>query len=249
MSRPFLTAAWRHLLMINYEVDPHVLRPFVPRGTEIDLWTGRTFLSVVGFQFLDTRVRGLAIPGHRNFPEVNLRFYLQRSGSDGLRRGVAFVQELVPRKAIALIARWVYNERSVARPMRQDVQLPDPPGRPAGSVAYGWKALRRWYTIQAGIEGGPSLPAAGSEAQFITEHYWGYVCQRNGSTVEYQVEHPPWRVWQAARVEIDPELPDFYGPPFAEALRRPPSSAFVAEGSEVCVRAGQVLDRSRSLVG
>src|SRR5439155_9383088 len=95
--RPFLTAEWRDLAMLNYEVDPAVLRPRVPAGTELDAWRGRTFLSVVGFMFLDTRVLGIPIPLHRDFEEVNLRFYVRREASEGWRRGVVFVKELVPR--------------------------------------------------------------------------------------------------------------------------------------------------------
>jgi uncharacterized protein YqjF (DUF2071 family) len=242
MSQPFLTASWRHLLMINYEVDAGVLRPFVPRGTEIDLWNGRTFLSVVGFQFLDTRVHGLAIPGHRNFPEVNLRFYIMRKDSAGVRRGVAFIQELVPRRVVALVARWVYNENYHRLPMQQEVQPPDPPKRHAGIVAYRWRANGRSHAIEADIAGEPSLAAAGSEPWFITEHYWGYARQRNGTTLEYQVEHPPWRVWQPTQVAVDPDLATYYGSPFTDALRQAPSSAFVADGSEVSVYPGRPLD-------
>ncbi len=73
---PFLTAEWRDLLILNYEVAPEVLAPFIPRHTMLDLFEGRALVSLVGFNFLDTRVRGLAIPGHRNFEELNFRFYI-----------------------------------------------------------------------------------------------------------------------------------------------------------------------------
>ncbi len=78
---PFLTAEWRHLAMLNYEIDPVILRPFVPSGTELDSWNGKTYVSIVGFLFLKTRVRGLAIPFHQNFEEINLRFYVRRLGA------------------------------------------------------------------------------------------------------------------------------------------------------------------------
>jgi len=241
MPRPFLTATWRHLLMLNYEVDPALLRPFVPRGTEIDFWQGRTFVSVVGFEFLHTRVRGLAIPGHQNFPEINLRFYIKREDERGVQRGVGFIQELVPRLAIALVARWVYNEKYQALPMRADVRPPRLPQQEAGSVSYGWKSRGQWHTIGADIEGEPSPMMLNSEPWFIAEHYWGYARQRNGSTVEYQVEHPPWRVWLPTRVHIDPGLRSHYPAAFADTLRQSPSSVFVAEGSEVNVYPGRLL--------
>ena len=102
---PFLTAQWRHLVLINYEIAPEIVRPYVPRGTEIDSFDGRTYASLVGFLFLDTRLRGVPIPFHRNFEEVNLRLYVRRKGAEGWRRGVVFVREIVPRLALAWVAR------------------------------------------------------------------------------------------------------------------------------------------------
>src|SRR5471032_1969443 len=113
----FLTAEWRHLAMLNYEVDSKLLAPFVPHGTELDYWNGKTFVSVVGFLFQRTHVLGIPIPFHRNFEEVNLRFYVRRKADDGGRRAVVFIKELVPRSAIAFVARKFYNENYIALPM------------------------------------------------------------------------------------------------------------------------------------
>jgi uncharacterized protein len=116
----FLTADWRYLAMLNYAVDPQVITPLVPAETEIDFDNGETFLSVVGFLFLDTRLLGLPIPLHRDFEEVNLRFYVRRKLADTWRRGVVFIRELVPRPAIAAVARCFYGENYVALPMKND---------------------------------------------------------------------------------------------------------------------------------
>jgi uncharacterized protein YqjF (DUF2071 family) len=93
--KPFLTASWRYLAMLNYVVDPRIIAPLVPPGTEIDLENGESFISVVGFLFLDTRLLGLRIPLHRNFEEVNLRFYVRRKSAETWRRGVVFIRALV----------------------------------------------------------------------------------------------------------------------------------------------------------
>src|SRR5438105_8040607 len=119
--RPFLTANWRYLAMMNFVVDPKILERLVPAGTELDFHQGRTFVSVVGFLFLDTRVLGVPIPWHRDFEEVNLRFYVRRQAADGVRRGVVFIKEIVPRIAIAATARLLYGEKYVALPMRHDL--------------------------------------------------------------------------------------------------------------------------------
>jgi len=236
----FLTALWRDLVMLNYEVEPEILAALVPAGTELDLWQGRAMVSMVGFHFGRTRVLGLAIPGHCNFEEVNLRFYVRRDGPEGLRRGVVFVKEIVPRAAIAWVARTLYNENYVALPMRHRVAQEAASG--AKSVAYEWRQGGRWSRLRVATQGRSEIPPADSEATFITEHYWGYARQRDGGTVEYRVEHPQWRVRAAVESEFECDVAALYGAPFAGALSGPPASAFLADGSAVTVRRGLRLD-------
>lgn len=245
-AKKFLTAEWRRLAMVNYEIDPTVLSSRVPAGTELDSWDGRFLVSVVGFEFLRTRVFGIAIPFHCNFDEVNLRFYVRRRTDEGTRRGVVFVKELVPRAAIAWTARRFYNEDYVALPMRHDVRLPAIDSEESSSATYEWRLGQKWNRLTVDVAGPASLPSDESEETFITEHYWGYVSQRDGSTLEYQVEHPRWRVWRASRSELDCEVAALYGPEFVEVLSRRPTSAFVADGSAVTVRKGVRLAEFRT---
>ncbi len=231
----FLTAEWKHLAMLNYEIAPSVLAPYVPVGTELEVWNGRHLVSVVGFRFLRTRVLGIPIPFHRNFEEVNLRFYVRRKAEDGWRRGVVFIQEIVPRAAIAFLARTLYNEPYVALPMSHQIETK------AGSLnaaEYTWRFGGRENRLQLTVRGKPQPLREGSEAEFITEHYWGYNTQHDGSTMEYRVEHPRWRVWDAATTRLDCDGAELYGPQFKDCLSRPPSSAFLAEGSAVTVSRG-----------
>jgi uncharacterized protein YqjF (DUF2071 family) len=240
-ERPFLTAQWRHLAMLNFEVSPDVLRPYVPAGTELDDFDGRTLMSIVGFRFLDTRVLGVAIPFHRHFDEVNLRFYVRRDAPEGRRRAVVFVRELVPRRAIAWTARACYDEPYLAVPMRHRIAMDSAAQGGVGAVAYEWRHGGRWHRLEAATAGPPALPAPGSEAEFVTEHYWGYTAQRDGGCIEYRVAHPQWRVWPATRASLDCDVAALYGAPFVDALSGRPRSAFVAEGSEIAVYAGRRL--------
>jgi uncharacterized protein len=242
----FLTAWWRYLAMLNYEVSPALLRPLVPAGTELDSWNGATLASMVGFRFLDTRVLGVPIPGHRDFDEVNLRFYVRRRGQDGgWRRAVVFVRELVPRRAIALVARWCYNEPYTAVPMRHELDMAAALDAGPGRAAYSWRLADRWHRLEVRTRGGPELPGPESEAAFVTEHYWGYTAQRDGGSKEYRVEHPPWRVWDAEGAELDCDVRAVYGAGFAECLGARPRSAFLAEGSAVTVSRGRRLGMAR----
>src|SRR5437660_12067381 len=155
--RPFLTANWRYLAMLNFVVDPKIVAPLVPPGTELDFENGETFLSVVGFLFLDTRLLGLSIPLHRDFEEVNLRFYVRKKSADTWRRGVVFVREMVPRRAIALVARAFYGERYLALPMKHDIEHFDL----KLNVEYPWRRGRNWESLKMSASGeSQSIPAA-----------------------------------------------------------------------------------------
>ena len=216
--QPFLTANWRYLAMLNYVVDPRLITPLVPAETEIDFENGETFLSVVGFLFLDTRLLGLPIPLHRDFEEVNLRFYVRRKSADTWRRGVVFIRELVPRRAIALVARTFYGENYVAVPMKHEIEHLAAPAsggqllRPSGDVVsktdrsswatqpvdatgcpwaqsgstnlkveYSWRRGRKWESLKMTATGEAQPIPAGSHAEFITEHYWGYTALRTAA--------------------------------------------------------------------
>jgi uncharacterized protein YqjF (DUF2071 family) len=226
------------LAMLNYAIDPCLLAALVPNGTELDEFEGRTYISLIGFRFLRTRVRGLWIPFHSDFDEVNLRFYVKRTVETEVRRGVVFVREIVPRYAIAKVAQMVYGERYLALPMRHRVAGPTSEG---GRVRaeYGWRADGRWNTLRMEAEGRPAIAPQGSLQQFITEHYWGYARQPDGRTLEYQVTHDPWRVWTATSASFEGNGTSIYGSEFAACLTRPADSAFLAEGSAVAVMKGR----------
>jgi len=226
--RPFLTANWRYLALLNFVVDPKIVVPLVPPGTEIDFENGETFLSIVGFLFLDTRLLGLPIPLHRDFEEVNLRFYVRKKSADTWRRGVVFVRELVPRRAIALVARTFYGENYVALPMKHQIDHVDL----KLSVEYSWRRGRKWESLKMSASGEPQTIAHGSHPEFITEHYWGYTRVRGGCS-EYRVEHPRWRMWNADTFQFNADVAALYGDQFVEPLSARPRSAFIADGSPI----------------
>jgi len=231
MLNVFLSAEWRYLAMLNYIVDQATLLPRVPPGTELDSHEGVTYASVVGFRFCKTRVCGLPIPFHQNFDEVNLRFYVRHKENGEWKRGVVFVKEIVPRWAIAWVARSLYGEPYASMPMRHRIDHQPSALR----VEYGWRRKGQWESVSAQAEGDPQAIASGSVEEFITEHYWGYTGRPKGTT-EYQVEHPRWRVWHAPKCAFTADVATLYGPEFVESLSRPPVSAFIAEGSAVRVR-------------
>lgn len=230
----FLTADWRRLAMLNYEIDPAALEPHTPAGVALDTWNGKHYISVVGLMFLNTRLYGVPVPFHRDFAEVNLRFYVRRRIGDETRRGVAFIKEIVPKHAIALVARAVYNENYAAMPMSHSVAREGA----AYTVGYRWGKPPEDSGIQVSVVGEPALLRDNTEEEFIAEHYWGYAAQRDGGTLEYEVEHPRWRIWRAENAALRCDVERLYGGEFASAISGPPASAFLAEGSPVIVRRG-----------
>lgn len=235
-ARVFLSAEWNWLAVLNYEIEPELLAPYVPKGVELDFdQQGKTYVSLVGFLFQNTRVLGWSLPGYRDFEELNLRFYVVRKGAGEPRRGVVFIKEIVPRLAVSTIARAWYNENYHTLPMRHRVPPANLAAQTAPEVLYEFYLRGAWNKIR--VKGHPEshLLEFGSHEAFILEHYWGYCRQRDGGTIEYRVEHPSWTVWPGAEAELDCDFAHLYGEPFTGVLSRRADSVFIARGSAVTV--------------
>lgn len=226
---PFLTAQWRNIVMANYEVDAAALIDRVPAGTTLDFWQGKTYVSLIGFQFLDARVLGAPIPFHQDFEEVNLRFYVRRVVGDEVRGAVVFIREVVPRQMVGGMARLLYREPYMVVPMQSDVTP-----HPVPMVTYRWQTGARWNTISARAEGVGAPPAPRTHEEFITIRHWGYNGQPGSDTLEYRVEHPRWNVWSARDVRIEADLAVLGGPELAGQLHKP-ASVLIADGSPITV--------------
>lgn len=237
----FLGAEWRQLLMLNYVVGPRILEPLLPRGTELDSWQGNHYLSLVGLMFLDTRVLGVVLPWYRQFEQVNLRFYVRRRVTGEWRRGVVFIKEIVPRRILALAARSLFHEPYEACPMMHQLDSGFCPRSPAGEIMYGWHLNGRWNRLSAVLSPPWQTLQAGSEAQFLSERYWGYTARRSGVTSEIRITHAPWRVCAVSRPHLACDVRAVYGSRFVEPLAGPPASAFVADGAPVEVHRPALL--------
>ncbi len=240
MAKTFLSAEWRKLIMANYAINPEILKKYVPPHTELDFYNGVCYVSVIGFMFLKTKLKGIPIPFHRNFEEVNLRFYVRHKDADGnYKRGAVFIKEIVPpsKFALAIVANAVYNEPYVTMPMRHEWTATADELR----VNYGWKKGKNWYSIDVITDNKTTEIALNSEEEFITEHYWGYTKIDNSRTSEYGVEHPRWRIYPIKSHTIKMNFEDLYGAEFAFLNEEKPVSVLLAEGSEIAVKDGKIL--------
>jgi len=234
MKRTFLDAQWRKLVMVNYAVNPEVLKKYLPFETELDLWNNTCYVSLVGFMFVDTKVLRMRIPFHINFEEINLRFYVKYKHTEGYKRGVVFIKEIVPRPALTLVANLLYNENYETLPTQHTWEEKSD----TLTVAYGWKKRGQWHTMKVNADKTPVDIKPDSEEEFITEHFWGYTKISNNITSEYEVAHPRWQIYPIRDYEVNVDFNMVYGADFALLQDVMPLSVYLAEGSEILVKQG-----------
>ncbi|WP_299884128.1 DUF2071 domain-containing protein [uncultured Lacinutrix sp.] len=227
----FLKAEWRKLAIANYEIDPSILSPYVPYGTELDLWNNKCYISLVGFMFLNTKLLGIKIPFHINFEEVNLRFYVKRLENNEWKRGVVFIKEIVPKPALTFVANTVYKENYETMPMLHKWEDIDN----EKLIEYHWKHNSNWQSFIIRADKTQIEIPLNSETEFITEHYWGYAKHSETKTNEYEVTHPKWKQYNVTDYEINVDFGAVYGNTFSFLTKLKPHSVMLAEGSEITV--------------
>ena len=233
----FLSAEWNNLIMANYACPKEILLPFLPHKTELDFYKNETYVSLVGFMFLNTNIKGFSIPYHINFEEVNLRFYVKYNDNGNWKRGTVFIKEIVPKPAISFIANSLYKEKYSTMKMKHfHIEKND-----VIETCYEWKYNAKWNKLTAECHK-KSLPMRiNSEEEFIAEHYWGYTKYNDTRTYQYEVEHPRWEVFQVSNYIIDCDFKGIYGDEFSFLANTKPSSVFMAKGSEVRIHNKTVL--------
>lgn len=232
----FLTAEWRKLIMANYVIDPGILARYLPAKTELDEWQGKYYVSVVGFLFDKVRIKGIAVPFHTRFPEVNLRFYVKYKEARQWKRGVVFISEIVPKHAIALVANKIFKENYSVCRMKDHCVI----GEKEISAGYEWRK-GNWNVLNVSGDPVPSALQPGSKEEFITEHFWGYSKKNETQTVEYHVEHPRWDIYQVNTYTVKCDFGRLYGEQFAFLSAQNPESVFMADGSAVKIYGKKII--------
>jgi uncharacterized protein YqjF (DUF2071 family) len=223
--RPFLTADWTNLILVTYPVPDEFLLPHLPPGLDLDRREGSAFVSLVAFDFSRTRVLGVAWPGYRRFPEVNLRFYVRR----GSERGVVFIRELVPLRLVAWLAHALYNEPYAVLPMTSRVSETDR----MIAVEHRLTADGRTCSIEANGDKPGGVPGPPSTTHFFKELRWGFGRTRQGETLQYEVRHDCWQAYPVRDYRVDLDWAALFGPRWAVLQKATPSSVILAAGSGV----------------
>lgn len=243
MATPFLTAGWRKLILANYAIDAHHLQHLVPEHTELDHYNGICYVSLVGFLFDDVKIKGIPIPFHTEFPEINLRFYVKHQTKNGAwRRGVVFIKEFVPKMMVSFVANNLYGEHYETVDMDHtwketnetlDIEYRMSPSGPAQDD--------KWFHMKVVADRNPEEIPVACEAEFITEHYWGYTKKENNETSEYEVWHPRWKTYPVKEFSCNFDFGLLYGEQFAFLNTLKPFSVMLAEGSEIKVMGGGII--------
>lgn len=233
----FMKAEWNDLLFINYEINPKFLEKYVPKGTELDLWNGKCYISLIGFMFENVKILGITIPHHVNFEEVNLRFYVKRFEDGSWKRGVVFIKEIVPKHAITFVANTLYNEQYQTLPMRHERTV----STTSRFFKYEWLKENFRNSISVETEKKILPIEENSEAEFISEHYYGYTISPRQKTVEYEVKHPRWQQYKVIDYAITVDFELTYGKEFAFLQDLKAHSCFVAKGSKISIESKRVF--------
>lgn len=228
----FLTAQWEYLVMLNYQIPSEILTPYLPKGTELDLYGGKALASIVGFLFNDTKVFGIKWPFHTNFEEVNLRFYVKRFDGVKWKRGVAFISEIVPKHMIAWMANALYNEHYSRMPMQHQAHVENN----FLQLNYEWQNKQQWNSLKVKALNRPQPITPSTQEEFIFEHYWGYNQLNKNTLIEYGVEHPRWEIFPVTYFELNADIARLYGSDFVPYLTGNPESVMLAKGSAVTIR-------------
>ena len=230
MRNTFLTANWENLVMANYEVDPAILKPYLPKGVELDYYKYKTYVSLVGFMFKKTSLFGIPIPFFGSFEEINLRFYVRRVEGKKVKKGVVFINETVPFKIVALLANKLYKEHYISIPTKHKIVVAE-----NKEIKYEWKINQEWNSMSICSDNNKYKIEPSTIEEFIFERYFGFTKLDQENTQEYKIHHPRWVTNQIKESHISCDFGSMYGNAFTNLTSLQPDSVILAEGSSVSV--------------
>ena len=225
----FLKANWENIIMANYEIDPAILTPFLPKGVSLDLYNGKAYVSLVGFMFKKTKLFNVPIPLLGTFEEINLRFYVQRNEGGITKRGVVFINETIPYRIVAWVANKLYKEHYTVVPTKHSITEETE----SKKIKFEWLLNKKWNSIYVEASNKSQSMKKDTLERFIYEHYFGYTKIDENNTEEYRLQHPSWKINTVLDTKIDCDFKAMYGESFSVLNDTKPEAVFIAEGSSV----------------
>ncbi len=219
--RPFLTARWSQLCLVNFEVNPTWLESFVPAGLQLEVVDESAFVSLAALHFREVRVLGVSWPGYRSFPQLTLRFQVRSQE----RRGVTTVRDFAPSKLPCWVARQLYGQPYKAAELssrRRSDEI-------AWTLLWGGEENRLEFTLAKTVQ------APTSEDSFFLEHKWGYSVLPDGRLQESKVLHPPWTTRRVLDWNLHFDFGKVYGPEWTFLDHLSPRSCSFGVDSQVAI--------------
>lgn len=233
-TKPFLTAYWHNLINITYAISPTLLTSYLPKGVTLATKDGKAFVSLVAFSFEETKVKGIKIPFHVNFPEINLRFYVNYKG----KVAVCFINEFVPKQCIALVANKLYNEPYIAYPMKVSTEVNEK--QQELTISHQITKRKQVHRLKAIVSTQSYTPESNTIAHYFKEHDLGLGIDKKGRTLYYRVEHPIWAIYPIKEYIVQMDFEQLYGKPWGILNTLEPLHILVAKGSKIAVYPPQI---------
>jgi uncharacterized protein len=225
--KTLLTAHWTNLVTATFETDKHFLQKYLPAKTELNDWNARYFMSIVAFLFEKPRLLGIPSPFYNSFEEINLRFYVRRKLNNEWRKGVVFIKEIAPYYIPAQTAKWLYRENFISVPMKHEFIN----SNKLMYRSYACKISKEWNYLNMESACIHTETGLGDVENFIRDHYWAYTRKGSNKTLEFQIEHPPWKIFPAIKFDMHLDTGTIYGEQFKDYFAEKPVDAFLMDGS------------------
>ena len=236
-KRVFLESKWQRLVSINYVVDAKILEPYIPAGTELELFNNKCFVSLVAFRYDDTKLLRFKVPFHTQFEEINLRFYVRRKlPNRQWRSEVAFTKLFFPKPALSAVANSIYKENYETRRMRHTWKEDE-------KFLYTSYGLNKshWHQFSIISEKDPIPIEFNSPAYFFSKHYWGTSQIDSKASTEYMIEHPEWFTYETVKADINFDFGLLFGDDFESLTNSKPDSVQMFDGSDVTIYRRSIL--------
>ena len=228
-------AEWREIVVINFEIDPKLLRNFIPPKTELDFFNETSFVTLMARACKNVKPYGWPIVFAKSIDQILLRFYVKRKVGDTWRRGVCLIRDYLPKRKASFFLNWMFKHSFTQVPIKRTssnfesglpTQLP--------TVEYQWTTGDYVNHIKVNARSQMRQQEQETKESFVLDHHYGYTV-KEGKTYEYYVEYSPWAMWDAQSGSFDCDTENVFGRPFVRALKQRPASVFLARGSDVII--------------
>lgn len=241
-AKPLMKAKFTELVALNFQIDPEILKPRLPKGLELNFYRDETYVSLVAMMLRNVKFYGFPIPVAHAIGEFNLRFYVRRKVSDTeTRHGSCFIKDYVSSRTGAWGLSKVFQAEFCRIKMNCAQQGFSNDDDAAPKVDYRWEVSKdHWNRIRVSARERVKRTGPETKVGFVLNHSNIY-SRRNRETLEYPVVRPRWQIWNAGHANFTCDVKKLFGPEFVKPLARRPASVFVANGSDVIIYRPNVI--------